>query len=653
MKLLFRFLFLLLTVSASAQSRLDILHDQLRHQKEDSAKMKVTQQLAVYYSFIQFDSAVFYARQTLDLAEKLHDNYGKFNGLLSVLFANNTLGNYSKALEIGYQMLKIAEQLKVHRLRSMASAYHYIGLINREIGNYPDAMADLLQAINLQRESGEPMGTNAVAFSQIALIYLERNNIDSARWYASQGIELNAQINAGLPDGLPLAILGDVYAKSGNYTLAEEYFRQAIQSSKRVNLLYILARSYNNLASLFQKTNQPDSCILYAHISLQLCQKNNYGNYALNAESILVQSYESQHNLDSAFKYLKMMTATRDTLFNQQKSLQFLMLNFDEKQRNQDIEIAKEKYLNQIRIFGLLAASVIFLFIAFILFRNNRQKQIVNASLKQQKEELQTTLVELKTTQAQLIQSEKMASLGELTAGIAHEIQNPLNFVNNFSEVNAELIGEASQAVDEGNPSEAKKLLNSILQNEEKIKFHGQRADAIVKGMLQHSRTTTGNKEPTDINALANEYLTLSYQGLVARDKSFTSALNTDFDNNLGMINIIPQDIGRVLLNLYNNAFYAVSEKKKKQSENYEPTVSITTKKIGDKVSISVKDNGNGIPPKVMDKIFQPFFTTKPTGQGTGLGLSISYDIIKAHGGELKAETKDGEYAEFIIRLPC
>jgi two-component system NtrC family sensor kinase len=346
------------------------------------------------------------------------------------------------------------------------------------------------------------------------------------------------------------------------------------------------------------------------------------------------------------------MTATRDTLFNQQKSLQFLMLNFDDKQRHQEIEAAKEKYRNQVRTFGLIAALGIFLLIAFILYRNNRQKQMANASLKHQKEELQTALIELKTMQAQLIQSEKMASLGELTAGIAHEIQNPLNFVNNFSELNTELIGETSQAMDEGNQPEAKKLLAGILQNEEKIKFHGQRADAIVKGMLEHSRATTGHKEPTDINALANEYLMLSYQGLRARDKSFNAALNTDFDKSLGKINIIPQDIGRVLLNLYNNAFYVVSEKKKKQSENYEPTVSATTKKIGNKVFISVKDNGNGIPPKVLDKIFQPFFTTKPSGQGTGLGLSLSYDIIKAHGGEIKVETKDGEYAEFIIQLP-
>jgi signal transduction histidine kinase len=282
-------------------------------------------------------------------------------------------------------------------------------------------------------------------------------------------------------------------------------------------------------------------------------------------------------------------------------------------------------------------------------------------------ETLQNTLNELRLTQEQLVQSEKMASLGELTAGIAHEIQNPLNFVNNFSEVNSELIDELHLEIDKGNISEVKTIANDIKENEKKIIHHGKRADAIVKGMLQHSRSSSGVKEPTDINALTDEYLRLSYHGLRAKDKSFNVSMKTDFDENLsageGKINIIPQDIGRVLLNLFTNAFYAVMEKKKQtasprneggnntNSKEYEPTVSVSTKKIADKIEIKVKDNGNGIPQKVLDKIFQPFFTTKPTGQGTGLGLSLSYDIIKAHGGEIKVETKEGEGAEFIIQL--
>jgi signal transduction histidine kinase/ligand-binding sensor domain-containing protein len=274
--------------------------------------------------------------------------------------------------------------------------------------------------------------------------------------------------------------------------------------------------------------------------------------------------------------------------------------------------------------------------------------------LKNEKELVERTLSELKITQTQLIQSEKMASMGELTAGIAHEIQNPLNFVNNFSEINSELLGELKHALEAGNTKEAGDIANNLEDNEQKIVFHGRRADSIVKAMLLHSRSSTGQKEPTDINKLADEYLRLAYHGLRAKDKTFNTTMKTDFDPKIEKINVIPQDIGRVLLNLYNNAFYAVAERAKDQSDNYEPTVEVSTKKSGNKIEISVKDNGNGIPKNTLNKIFQPFFTTKPTGEGTGLGLSLSFDIItKSHGGELKVDTKEGKYTVFTICLPA
>ena len=270
------------------------------------------------------------------------------------------------------------------------------------------------------------------------------------------------------------------------------------------------------------------------------------------------------------------------------------------------------------------------------------------------KAQVEKTLSDLKQTQVQLVQSEKMASLGELTAGIAHEIQNPLNFVNNFSEVSKELLDEMKEELDKGNPEEAKALAADIIQNLEKINFHGKRADGIVKSMLQHSRKSNNQKELTDINALCDEYLRLSYHGLRAKDKSFNAKFEMDFDTSLPKINVVPQDIGRVVLNLINNAFYAVTERLRQAQpdSNYAPTVTVCTKKLNDKIEISVKDNGTGIPAKVKEKIFQPFFTTKPTGQGTGLGLSLSYDIVKAHGGELRVATKENEGSAFIISLP-
>ncbi|MDX2049148.1 MAG: ATP-binding protein [Chitinophagaceae bacterium] len=290
---------------------------------------------------------------------------------------------------------------------------------------------------------------------------------------------------------------------------------------------------------------------------------------------------------------------------------------------------------------------------SILLEETIQELELKRKAVEEAKESLEKSLEELKAAQAQLIQSEKMASLGELTAGIAHEIQNPLNFVNNFSEVNKELVDELQQELKAGRIDGAIEISDDIKANEEKINHHGKRADAIVKGMLQHSSSGSGKKEPTDLNKLADEYLRLAYHGLRAKDKNFNATLKTDFDETIGNVNIIPQDIGRVILNLINNAFYVVNEKSKQNIAGYEPTVEVNTRKEGNKVMISVKDNGNGIPDSIKDKIFQPFFTTKPTGQGTGLGLSLAYDIVtKGHGGELKVETKEGEGSEFIISLP-
>ena len=315
--------------------------------------------------------------------------------------------------------------------------------------------------------------------------------------------------------------------------------------------------------------------------------------------------------------------------------------------------------------YTLIALLGIGLLRAYIVYRSRqlqRENKILEEKVDLRTKQLQQSIEDLKTTQVQLIQSEKMASLGELTAGIAHEIQNPLNFVNNFSEVSVELADELKSEINKLaiSPEEKKELellINDLVQNQEKINFHGKRADGIVKGMLQHSRSSNGIKELTDINALADEYFRLSYHGLRAKDKSFNAIMESDFEPGLEKIKIVPQDVGRVILNLITNAFYSVTEKKKMDIAGYEPTVWVSTKKVNDQsgthwIEIKVKDNGLGVPQKVLSKIFQPFFTTKPVGQGTGLGLSLSYDIIKVHGGELKVETKDGEGATFIITLP-
>jgi signal transduction histidine kinase len=278
------------------------------------------------------------------------------------------------------------------------------------------------------------------------------------------------------------------------------------------------------------------------------------------------------------------------------------------------------------------------------------------AQLVEQKEKLQATLVELKASQLQLIQKEKMASFGELTAGIAHEIQNPLNFVNNFAEINTDLLSSLRERMaDENLPELFRKdfdpIVNDLTENLAKILQHGKRADNIVKNMLQHSRKQSGIIELTDLNALAEEYIKLSYHGFKAKNKLFNCSIQTSFDASIEKMNVVPDDIGRILINLLNNAFYSLREKIKLKGKDYEPKVQINTKKIGDKIEFKIRDNGMGIPEKFIEKIYQPFFTTKPAGEGTGLGLSLSYDIIKAHQGELRVRSAEGEFTEFTIEL--
>jgi signal transduction histidine kinase len=394
--------------------------------------------------------------------------------------------------------------------------------------------------------------------------------------------------------------------------------------------------------------------------------QQNFANFQLNLGTLyedIFLAYKQKNQLDSAYKYLLITSQIKDSLYKVRIAnlSAFQNVSFEETLRLESLESEQLQTESKIRIYSLLAGFMVVSVIGIILFRNNNQRKKSNLLLtsqkneiEQQKKQVEESMERLQSTQSQLVQSEKMASLGELTAGIAHEIQNPLNFVNNFAELNAELIDELATEANKGNLEEVKLLAKDIKENETKINHHGKRADAIVKNMLQHSRKTSGQKELTDINALCDEYLRLSYHGLRSKDKSFNAEFDTKFDTTLPLISVIPQDIGRVILNLINNAFYAVNERQKNEKDTgYKPHVTLTTRKQGDKVIIEVADNGTGMTEQVKEKIFQPFFTTKPTGEGTGLGLSLSYDIVtKGHGGELRVETKEGIGTEFIIQLP-
>ena len=654
------------TLSTAQKNYVDSLHHELIKSKEDTTRVLILTELGNYYAFNQFDSGLLYGQRIIDVSNKLSYPHGKYLGLKCLFFAYNCQGNYPKALEVTLECLKVAEKIKKERPDAFVSVMYSLGVLNREMNNFSLAITQLHTAATLYAAAGLPAADMFPVFSQLALIYQQLGQPDSALWFAQKGYDLSLRANTwSRYVCFSASVLGFIHTAIGNYEQAKKYLFIGTGEARKVNNIFFLAWNYNLLANLFKRTAATDSCIYYARISLPLWRAHNFGAFAVNASKLLTDVYESRNKPDSVVKYMKIMLAAKDSVFNQSKVKEFEKFVFDEEKRKQDIQKEQEKYRNRIRMYVLSAGVIILLFTALLLWRNSRQKQ-------KAKEKIENAYDELRSAQALLVQREKMASLGELTAGIAHEIQNPLNFVNNFSDVNSELVDELQQEVDKGNLKEIKAIAKDIKDNEQKINHHGKRADAIVKGMLQHSRSSSGLKEPTDINALADEYLRLAYHGLRGKDKSFNATMNTNFDESIGKINIVPQDIGRVILNLINNAFYAVDDKKKSMlpspkgeegsaSFDYEPVVTVTTKRlgpplpgrgVGGEVLISVRDNGNGVPQKVLDKIFQPFFTTKPTGQGTGLGLSLSYDIVKAHGGEIKVESNEGEGSNFIIHLP-
>lgn len=554
--------------------------------------------------------------------------------------------NFIKALEYHHKAIALAE--KSGNISVLAWAQNQLGHIYKDREENGKAIA--IYYTSMQNASrGKIPHLEAWAMMNLAAVYLAANQPDSSLFFGNQAYErLVTQKGFFTQSAYIFSNMAAAYSKKGDNVKALQYFHKAISQADDTRSPRYKSIAFTAIAQHFQRVGQMDSSVYYAKKAINTVQNTLLRYLAIKPVKLLMDIYENT-NADSTIKYLKIYRAANDSLNSTRANQQLQMMTYEEEQRTRDLAAEKTAYRNKIKTNLMLGGLAVFLLIAIILYRNNRQKHTANR-------ELETTLSSLRSTQSQLIQSEKMASLGELTAGIAHEIQNPLNFVNNFAEVSNELIAEMVDEVNKGNTAEVKAIATDVQQNLEKILHHGKRADAIVKGMLQHSRSSSNQKEPTDINALADEYLRLAYHGLRAKDKSFNATMKTDYDTSLGSVPVVPQDIGRVILNLITNAFYAVNEKKtlrQAQGDNhYEPTVSVSTRKLDGKVEIQVKDNGNGIPKMVLDKVFQPFFTTKPAGQGTGLGLSLSYDIIKAHGGEIKLETTEGEGTLFTIQLP-
>jgi signal transduction histidine kinase len=648
MKKLFLLCLILLlsfTKTICQNNYLDSLRQRLGTEEEDTARVNTIFNLALLYSISSPDSAVMYGTQGLQLAQKISYKSGEASCMGALCLSLTFLGSFPKALDFGFKAMEIYKELK-DTSQLIWTNLQLMGCYNQQ-EDYEEALTYGHNAIKLFGWSRPDTNQMSIVLGLMGTVYGKINQLDSALYYAQKSYALN---RGGIGSNIS-QVLGETYAKMGQNDLALSYYRKGIAVAVKDLNSMSLVTLYNDISKVLESDGNIDSSIYYANRSMIQARDNPEG--LLQAYTQLAHLYASQKVNDSAIKYLQLTIALKDSLFNRKKTKEAQSLIFNEKLHQQELSNQQQQDESKMRFNALLAVVIICLLIAFFLFRNNRQKQKANILLTQQKQKVEATLSELKSTQAQLIQSEKMASLGELTAGIAHEIQNPLNFVNNFSDVNTELVDELQIELKSGNTEEAISISTDIKENQQKINYHGKRADSIVKGMLQHSKTSTGQKELTDINKLADEYLRLSYHGMRARDKSFNSDMQTDFDETIGKTNVVPQDIGRVLLNLYNNAFYAVNEKKKTDDENYQPVVSVQTRKLNDKIEIKVTDNGNGIPQNIVDKIFQPFFTTKPTGQGTGLGLSLAYDIVtKEHGGAVRVQSEEGKGSKFIIQLP-
>ncbi len=641
--------------------------------------------MGLIYQNSNYNIALEYENKALAVFEQLHDEESIAETYRTIGIDHYFLSEYPGALEYLQKALNIFERLG--NRPGIAGVFTDMGLVYNHESQFSKALQYHQKGYEIYKQLDDKKG---IADALINLGNVYDNMDDSAKALQSYQKALDISNATGYQRGIANSLnnMAIVYNYYDNYSRALEYFLKTVDfyetSGDKLNTSITL----NEIAKLY--ANAPDWFLLQQHVNpknryskaiqylkravLLAKETGNILNQAFALES-LSNTYEKQKDFAKALDAFKQVVLLRDSSFNNNKTKEITRLeiqyDFDKKealakaeQDKKDIDAKRIKSQQYVTISALAIIVLAVVIIALIQFRNNRHKQKANTLLQHQKEQIEeqknkveSTLSELKSTQAQLIQSEKMASLGELTAGIAHEIQNPLNFVNNFSEVNKEMIDELQKELRSGNTEEAIAISNDIKDNEEKINHHGKRADAIVKGMLQHSKQTKGVKEPTDINALCDEYLRLSYHGMRAKDKSFNAdpiaiGIKTDFDKSIGKITVVPKDIGRVLLNLFNNAFYATNEKKKTADENYTPLLSIQTKKINDTVEIIVSDNGNGIPSNIIDKIFQPFFTTKPTGQGTGLGLSLAYDIItKEHNGTIKVESKEGEGSQFIIEL--
>jgi two-component system, NtrC family, sensor kinase len=672
----------------------------------------------------EIEKALTYSKEAATLSREINYAKGQADAFRLIGFANIRKSDFGLAKPFLEKASSIYDSL--NDLQGLAVVHEYDGIIFRNTGNCKAALESIFKALELSRQTN--FRDNEVTnLYQLGVTYRQLGDYDRVLEYLFESLLMARASTSNIMEAYNLNVIGSIYFETGDYQEALNYFHQGLPIRQQAGDYWGEAGSLDNIGHTYLKLQQYDEAISHCRKSLDIASKVGDKKGEANSLLHLAEIYQEKGELALAADCSNESMAIRKSSGDKRGEAEVLLflaglqpkgtdnkleymlkaadiaenvnaIDLLSKLRQSLYSIYKDagKYkeaLEQIELHTTLEAELHKNTIAqkmanlkishkaeearketeAIRIKNNELSRL-NKELEEQKVRLQQALTDLKSTQAQLIQSEKMASLGELTAGIAHEIQNPLNFVNNFSEVSAELLDEVRETRNKRQETRPRteedeiedEILEDIKENLSKITLHGKRADAIVKGMLEHSKRGSGQKELTDINVLAEEFLRLSYQSYLAKDKEFSAELQLNLDPDLPKISVIPQDIGKVLLNLYSNAFYACAERSRSTGNERKvkdlpgfqnlagliPTVTVTIKNLGDKIQISVQDNGPGIPEAIKDKIFQPFFTTKPTGQGTGLGLSLSYDIIKAHGGEIIVESQPGEFTRFSILLP-
>ncbi|ADB39717.1 tetratricopeptide repeat-containing sensor histidine kinase [Spirosoma linguale] len=671
----------------AGQARLDSLLAELPRTKPDTNRVNLLKDICIaYYGYGNniSNESISYANQALTLARQLMWKKGmavayKILGNIYAVKSDNP-----PALTAYLSGLKIAEEIKDKS--QIASITGNIGYVYSNLANYPQALAYYKKALKGHEELGNKSGV-VLWLSLIGEVYSEQGKYSKALDYQLKSFKLKGVKS---PYAYHLDNVGQAYLNLGDYPQALTYLQNGLKLSKANSNKQTLVRSYNNLGKLYlkiaidsnatllttllrsSKTNTLQKAKTYADSAVVLAKERGDLTALYRAYQTRSQIQDALGEPQAAFASFKNFITTKERVINQQNTnsiaVATLQYDFDKKETalryEQQLTTIQLQQQKQQRTYLLGGVGLLLALLGLTVY-SYTQKQKANTVLQQQKEEINTqrtkaenALTELRDTQIQLIQKEKMASLGELTAGIAHEIQNPLNFVNNFSDVSTELVDELKDGpfhkLPDSDKEYAAEILGDLTQNLQKITLHGGRASAIVRGMLEHSRSSTGEREPTDLNALVNEYLRLAYQGQRTKDKTFTCELVNNLDAHLSKVELVAAEMGRVLLNLINNAFYAVREKQKTAPLDYKPQVTIHTCQVNRHIQIGVGDNGTGIAESVKAKIFQPFFTTKPTGEGTGLGLSLSYDIVtKGHGGSLTVESREGEGTTFVIQLPA